>query len=41
MSDGHGRFTFQKTRFYANRVPMMRWGQAWMFRALAELSARG
>jgi hypothetical protein len=41
MSDGHGRFTFQKTRFYANHVPMMRWGQAWMFRALAELSARG
>ena len=41
MSDGRGRFTFQKTRLYANRVPMMRWGQAWMFRALAELAARG
>lgn len=34
-SDGH--FVYQITPRYTNRIPYMRWVQAWMFRALAEL----
>lgn len=30
-----GRFLYQRSRFGANRVPYMRWTQAWMFLALA------
>lgn len=39
MWDGHADFTFQRHRFWRNRVPQIRWGQAWMFWALAELAA--
>jgi len=39
MWDRHRHFVFQRTRFYVNKVPMVRWGQAWMFWALAELQA--
>lgn len=30
-------FSYQKTRWYRNRVSYLRWSQAWMFRALAAL----
>jgi hypothetical protein len=38
--DGRRNFIFQKTGWYDNKVPQIRWGQAWMFWALAELAAR-
>ena len=31
-----GAFYFQKHRCYTNRIPYMRWGQAWAFHALTE-----
>ena len=34
MQDRRGYFYFQKRRFYTNRIPYMRWGQAWAFHAL-------
>ena len=30
-----GYFYYRKTRFFWNRIPYMRWGQAWMFYALS------
>jgi hypothetical protein len=30
-------FSYQQTRWYRNRVPYLRWSQAWMFRSLAAL----
>jgi hypothetical protein len=43
MQSPEGFFYFQRHRFWTNRTPYMRWGQAWMFRALAnlELTLRG
>ena len=35
--DRHGSFFFQRHRWYCNRINYLRWGQAWMFRALCEL----
>ncbi|MGC2400881.1 MAG: hypothetical protein WA510_13905 [Acidobacteriaceae bacterium] len=32
-----GYFYYQRHRFWTNRTPYMRWGQAWMLRALARL----
>jgi hypothetical protein len=32
-----GSFYYQRHRLYTNRTPYMRWGQAWMLRALAGL----
>jgi hypothetical protein len=32
-----GYFYFQKTRFFTNRIPYMRWSQAWGFHALTSL----
>ncbi|MFK7779185.1 MAG: hypothetical protein QM501_13850 [Gimesia sp.] len=32
-----GYFYYQKTRFYTNKIPYIRWSQAWMFYALALL----
>lgn len=32
-----GYFYYQKTRFYTNKIPYIRWAQAWMFYALALL----
>lgn len=37
MQDKEGYFYYQKTRWYTNRIPYMRWSQAWMFYALAHL----
>lgn len=37
MRDRKGYFYYQKHRCFTNRIPYMRWGQAWMLLALAEL----
>jgi len=37
MQDRKGYFYHQKHRSFTNRIPYMRWGQAWMLLALAEL----
>ena len=37
MRGSDGTFFFQAHRFWTNRTPYMRWGQAWMFHALARL----
>lgn len=36
MWDKKGYFYFRKTRMFTNKIPYMRWGQAWGFRALTE-----
>jgi hypothetical protein len=33
--DTHGYFYFQKTKRYTNRIPYLRWPNAWMFLALS------
>ncbi|WP_157040028.1 hypothetical protein [Pelobacter propionicus] len=38
MQDNSGYFYYQKTRFYTNSIPYMRWSQAWMFYALSMLN---
>lgn len=35
--DNRGYFFYQKHRFWTNRIPYLRWGQAWMLLALAAL----
>ena len=35
MYDGAGRFYYQRTRWYTQRFPLLRWCNAWMARALA------
>ncbi len=37
MRSAEGTFFYQRHRLWTNRTPYMRWGQAWMFRALARL----
>jgi hypothetical protein len=37
MSAADGSFYYQRHRLWTNRTPYMRWGQAWMLRALAKL----
>ncbi len=37
MTAADGSFYYQRHRLWTNRTPYMRWGQAWMFRALARL----
>ena len=42
MYSGKGFFYFRKGRFLTNRIPYMRWSQAWIFHALTEyLLTRG
>ena len=36
LQNAQGFFNYQRTRFYINRIPYMRWTQAWMQRALTE-----
>jgi len=36
MQDREGYFYFQKKPHYLNRIPYIRWGQAWAFHALTE-----
>jgi hypothetical protein len=38
MRDESGFFYYQKQRAFVNRIPYMRWTQAWMLRALSELA---
>src|SRR5262249_7775691 len=40
MQSPEGFFYYQRHRFWTNRMPYLRWGQAWMFRALARLELR-
>lgn len=35
MQDEKGYFYYQKRRFYTNKIPYMRWNQAWAFLALS------
>jgi hypothetical protein len=37
MAAADGSFYYQRHRLWTNRAPYMRWGQAWMLRALAKL----
>lgn len=39
MYDPSGYFYYQKTRWYTNKIPYIRWSQAHMFRALARMAA--
>jgi hypothetical protein len=39
MRDRSGVFFYQRHRYYTNRIPYMRWTQAWMLKALALLLA--
>jgi len=39
MQDERGYFYYQKTRWYTNKIPYIRWSQAWMFYALSLLTA--
>jgi hypothetical protein len=36
MKDPKGYFYFRKGRNWTNKIPYMRWSQAWMFHALTE-----
>jgi len=38
MLDPSGYFYFRRTRCLTNKIPYMRWSQAWMFRALTNYS---
>ncbi len=40
MQDESGFFYYRKGRFTTNKIAYMRWGQAWMMRALSQLSSR-
>jgi hypothetical protein len=37
LYSGHGFFYYQKSRWFTKRFCLMRWGNAWMSRALAQL----
>ena len=37
LQDRKGFFYFQRNRHYTNKIPYIRWGQAWAFHALTEL----
>lgn len=37
MQDETGYFYCQKTKWYTNKIPYIRWSQAWMFYALSKL----
>ncbi|MBJ6751617.1 GNAT family protein [Geomonas anaerohicana] len=39
MQDGTGYFYYQKYRAFTNKIPYIRWSQAWMFCALSHLTA--
>jgi len=36
MQGANGAFYFQKYKYYTNKIPYMRWSQAWAFHALTE-----
>jgi len=35
-----GYFYFQKTKWYTNKIPYLRWPNAWMYYALVLLAQR-
>lgn len=37
MKSNNGYFYYRKYKFYKNKIPYMRWSQAWMFLALANI----
>jgi len=37
MQDKNGYFYYRKYRYYMNKMPYIRWGQAWMLRSLSYL----
>lgn len=37
MQDSAGYFYYQKNRFFMNRIPYMRWSQAWMMYGMSKL----
>jgi rhamnogalacturonyl hydrolase YesR len=39
MQDKAGYFYYQKHKFFTNKIPYMRWAQAWMMLALSTLSS--
>ena len=39
MQSKDGFFHYRKGRFHTNKIPFMRWGQAWMMLALSRLLA--
>lgn len=41
MAAPDGSFYYERHRLWTNRTPYMRWGQAWMLRALARLQFAG
>lgn len=40
MQDEEGYFYYQKTSWYTNKIPYIRWAQAWMFYALSLYCSR-
>ena len=40
MQDPQGHFHYRISRHTVSRIPYIRWGQAWMYRALTHLQAR-
>lgn len=40
MQSSEGYFFYQRHRLWTNRTPYMRWGQAWMLRALCRLESQ-
>lgn len=40
MQDKQGYFYYQQTKWFTNKIPYIRWSQAWMFYALATLLAK-
>jgi len=36
MQGPDGAFYFQKNKYFTNKIPYMRWSQAWAFHALTE-----
>jgi hypothetical protein len=40
MQSANGYFYYQKTRYWTNKIPYIRWSQAWMFYALSMLASQ-
>lgn len=40
MQDPKGYFYYQKNRLYVNKIPYMRWSEAWMLHALTDLQIK-
>jgi len=40
IQDEKGYFYYQRYRFFTNKIPYMRWSQAWMFYAITEYMSK-